>query len=103
MTVYVDWKTPKVYTKEEYDNLVLKGAMELVNCDSSFGDWLNYNYYEMIDIFRMTEEDKEKVRAEWFEECKNMVIEDLDCTKYTYVCGVPELLTAFIREAKERG
>lgn len=102
MTIYVDWETPKVYTKEEYDKLVQTGLLELANCDCSFSDWLNY-HYEMIEVFRMTDEDKERVKEKWFEECKNMVIEDLNCTRYVYACGVPELLTAFIREAKERG
>ena len=102
MTIYVDWETPKVYTEEEYNELVQTGIFELETNDHSFSDWLNYNY-EIDVVFRMTNEDKEDVKRAWLEECKNIVIEDLNCTKYTYACGVTDLLTAFIREGKERG
>ena len=71
VTVYVDWESHKILTMEQFEEEVALFVKELKDDNCEYNDRL-YNFLEekhldIVDLFHMSETDKEALREE-FEE-----------------------------------
>ncbi len=73
ITIYVDWKHEEVLSEKEYKEFKERKVNEIADDyfedDYEFGEFLGENY-TCADIFKMTDEEREKVKAEWKAQCK---------------------------------
>ena len=84
--VYVNWKDEEVLNEKDYmefrDRKVNEIADDYFEDDYEFGEFLSEDYTRS-EIFRMTEEDKEKVKKAWKAQCKESAEETFD-DEYNY-------------------
>ena len=79
--IMVDWNNSEVVTKEEFEARKAEALDSWINDADNWNDWLAGKYY-LREVFDMTEEEKEKERAEYLAhvECRALeeVMEDLE-------------------------
>ena len=71
--VYVDWRHDEILSEKEYkeykERKVNETADNYFEDEYEFGEFLAKNY-TCADIFKVTDEEKEKVKAEWKVRCR---------------------------------
>ena len=72
--VYADWKHEEILSEKDYKEFKERKVNELADDyfedDYEFNEFLGDGDYNYADIFEMTDEEKEKVKAEWKAQCK---------------------------------
>ena len=62
--IYVNHESHEVLNESDFENYAARKGAEVADCDDSFSEWLDENYYSS-DLFYMTEEQRAKVREMW--------------------------------------
>jgi selenophosphate synthetase-related protein len=70
VVIYVHWDNEEILKEAEYEAKLEDEANALAADDYEFGQWLN-EYYSANYIWDMSEEEKEKIKADWLEHCRN--------------------------------
>ena len=85
--VYVDWKNKEILNEKEYnefhDREVNAIADRYFEDKYEFNEFLSDNDYDYADIFNMTDEEKEEVKAKWKAQCKDNA-EEIFGDEYDY-------------------
>ena len=91
--VYVDWKHEEILSEKDYKEFKDRKINEMA--DEYFED--NYELNEFLcddynhaELFRMTDEEKEKVKADWIARCKEYAEETFE-NEYEYEENVLEV------------
>ena len=74
--ILVDWDNSKIITKEEYEARKAEALDRWANDEDEWNDWLARKYY-LREVFDMTEEEKEKERAEYLAHAEHQVLEEV--------------------------
>ena len=71
--VYADWKHEEILSEKDYKEFKERKVNEMADDyyedDYEFGEFLAEKY-SCSEIFKMTNEEKEKVKADWKAQCK---------------------------------
>ena len=71
--VYADWKHEEILGEKDYKEFKERKVNEMADNyfedDYEFGEFLGEKY-TCADIFKMTDEEREKVKKEWKAKCK---------------------------------
>lgn len=68
--VYVDWNEHKIYSEKEVRAREKKIAGSYFDDEDGFSDWLDENF-SGIEIFKMTEDDKEAAKNSYKDACRD--------------------------------
>ena len=85
--IYVDWQRKKILDEKGYKEFKASTINEVAddyfkeNCE--FSEFLCDQDYSYADIFKMTDEEKEKVKAKWKAQCKESA-EETFANDYEY-------------------
>lgn len=74
--IMVDWNNSEVVTKEKYEERKAEALDSWVNDEDNWNDWLARKYY-LREVFDMTEEEKEKERAEYLAHVEHRALEEV--------------------------
>ena len=87
ITVYADWKHEEILSEKDYKEFKERKVNEMADDyfedNYEFNEFLGNGDYNYADIFKMTDEEKEKVKAEWIAQCKENA-EETFADEYDY-------------------
>ena len=73
---YVNWDDQTLLSEAEYAERIKEASEDMKDEDDAFADFLATNY-SSTEIFDFEDEDRARVRKEFYEECERMAKEDL--------------------------
>lgn len=71
---YVDWEDREIHTEESF-NKVVEEAVEF-NKEELMNEWLRDRYNDLIDIWKLTPEEKEAEEKEMMKDLFEMEVND---------------------------
>lgn len=74
--IMVDWNNSEVVTKEMFEEHKAEIISEYLDDTSEWNRWLAGKYY-MNEVFNMTEQEKEKERAEYLADIERRALEEV--------------------------
>ena len=69
VVAYVHWENEEIISEAEYEAKLEEETNIAAADDYHFGEWLD-KYYTAINIWNMSEEEKEEVNAQWLKYCR---------------------------------
>ena len=76
VVVYVNWGDEEILSEAEYEIKLEEKTKIAAADDYCFGGWLD-NHYSAADIWNMSEEEKEEVKADWLKSCREDMEDEL--------------------------
>ena len=73
---YVNWNEQEILHADEYYSILKDKAQELAVDEWQFESWLNENY-SASEVWDMTDEQMEEVRAQWVSYCEGEADDEL--------------------------
>lgn len=85
--IYVDWKGEEVLSEKDYKEFKDQKTKEIADYyfedNYGFSEYLSNGDYDPARVFQMTDEEKEKVKAEWKAHCEEYAKENF-ADEYDY-------------------
>ena len=76
LVLYVNWNEQEILRADEYYTILKDKAQEIASDEWAFEGWLNENY-SACEVWDMTDEQMEEVRAKWVSHCESEADDDL--------------------------